>query len=149
MTVAIRQVETRDHRLWLAMRVKIYPGLDTAFHSREMTLYGGAPDKACFVAGEDNEIVGFIELSLRNVVDGCLSSPVGYVEGIYVEPRHRGRGIGGALMRHAEDWSKARGCSEMATDALIDDEQAQTFHEHVGFSETFRIVQFKRVLEQR
>ena len=96
---------------------------------------------------EGHEVpVGFVEVSLRNVVDGCLTSPVGYIEGIYVNPEQRGKGIGRALMQHAIAWIKEHGCSEMATDALADDHQAQSFHQKMDFRETYRIVQFKQEL---
>ena len=149
MTASIRPVAARDYPVWLCMRQKIYPGLSETFHRQEMRLYGKEPDKACYIAHLQDQIVAFIEVSLRNVVDGCLSSPVGYIEGIYVEPEYRGQGIGGALLRHVEAWFRTQGCSEMATDALAEDESAQRFHAHVGFTETFRIVQFKRDLDSK
>ena len=61
-----------------------------------------------------------IEVSLRNVVDGCLTSPVGYIEGIVVLPSHRSRGVAKELLEVGEDWCRARGCTEIATDAGLD-----------------------------
>lgn len=87
-----------------------------------------------------------VEVSLRNVVDGCRTSPVGYVEGIVVVPSHRGRGVGRALLARAEEWCRSNGCSEIATDAEIDNELAQHFHESMGFRETYRVVEYRKDL---
>ena len=132
------------------MRKEIYRGLDDSFHQQEIVLYQRDPSKACFLAylTDQEEPVGFIETSLRNVVDGCLSSPVGYIEGIYVAPRFRGKGIGAALVQKAIAWFQEQSCSEMATDALADDQLAQSFHRRMGFQETYRIVQFKRMIQK-
>lgn len=123
----------------------MYTGLDRAFHQQEMEIYFRDPDKTCLVActGEGT-VCGIIELSLRNVVDGCRTSPVGYIEGIYVEPAHRRQGVARLLMEHAVAWCRTHGCRELATDAELDDEAAQRFHRHMGFEETYRIVEYRK-----
>lgn len=87
-----------------------------------------------------------IEVSLRNVVDGCPTSPVGYVEGIYIDPEHRGSGLARQLLEQAEDWCRSKGCTEIATDAELDNQDAQRFHERMGFEETYRIVEYRKKL---
>jgi len=117
------------------------------FHNKEMALILQASDQTCFIIfNEKDEHIGFIELSLRNIVDECLSSPVGYIEGIYLTSCHRGLGLGRQLVEFAADWFKSKGCTEMATDAEIDNVDAQRFHQHVGFTETSRIVEYKKSL---
>jgi hypothetical protein len=76
------------------MRDALYAGLTHAFHETEMAIYHKATDKACVLAFlEDGEMpIRLMALSLQNVVDGCLSSPVGYLEGTYREPARRGKG---------------------------------------------------------
>lgn len=80
-------------------------------------------------------------------MDGCLSSPVGYIEGIYLKPEYRSAGYGRQLVARAETWFKGKGCKEMATDAEIDNLDAQKFHENLGFQEIYRIVEYKKSLE--
>lgn len=145
--LAVRPVAAGDHARWLAMRQALFDDLDDAYHTAEMALYASASDKTCLLAEAGGQCVAFAELSLRNVVDGCLSSPVGYVEGIFVVPEARGRGVSRALMAHAVAWFKEHGCSEMATDTLAGDTAAQEFHRRMGFAETYRIVQFRQPLD--
>ena len=95
---------------------------------------------------ENDKACGMIEMTLRNIVDGCLSSPVGYIEGIVVDPQFRGRGIAASLIRLAETWCRSRGCTEIGTDAEIHELESQKFHERMGFEETYRIVGYRKSL---
>lgn len=89
------------------------------------------------------EAVAFLELSLRNIVDGCESSPVAYLEGIYIEENYRQKGLGKQLTNFIKKWGIQQGCSELATDSSLEDVKAQAFHKKMGFEETERIVQFR------
>ena len=138
---------------WLRLREAVYTGLDRGFHRQEMQKFlSPGAEMHCLLAVEDRgtgskgQAIGMIELSLRNVVDGCLSSPVGYIEGIYVEPAYRGRGIARALYQHGEAWLRSHCCTELATDAEIETESAQRFHLRMGFAETYRIVEYRKPL---
>lgn len=147
MTVSVAEVQQHQFDDWLRLRDAVYTGLDRAFHQHEMEIYSRDPDKTCLVACTDEGTVcGIVELSQRNVVDGCLTSPVGYIEGIYVEPACRGQGMARLLIEHAVAWCRGRGCRELATDAELDDEAAQRFHRHMGFEETYRIVEFRKLI---
>ncbi|MEO8577085.1 MAG: GNAT family N-acetyltransferase, partial [Gemmatimonadales bacterium] len=80
------------------------------------------------------------------IADGCLSSPVGYVEAWYVDPDVRRGGHGTALMRAAEDWARERGYTEMASDALIDNVVSHQAHERIGYSEVDRVITYRKDL---
>ena len=102
---------------------------------------------ATLVADEGGEVVGFAEVSLRrDYVNGCETSPVGFLEGIYVRPRRRRRGIAAALVAAAERWARAAGCRELASDALLDNLASHRFHLGCGFAETERVVYFRKRL---
>ena len=148
MNILIQEVDKKHFPEWCQMRDGLFTGLDDNFHQQEMSLIFDAKDRTCFMAyNNNNEPIGFIELSLRNLVDGCLSSPVGYIEGIYLQPKYRNAGMGRQLVNWAETWFKKKGCVEMATDAELDNLDSQKFHEGIGFQETYRIVQYKKSLE--
>ncbi len=89
---------------------------------------------------------GFIYLALRTFAEGATTSPVGYIEGIYIKPPYRHSGIGRSLVDAGEAWSREQGCREMASDADQSNEGSQQFHLAVGFSEVSRIVCYRKEL---
>jgi aminoglycoside 6'-N-acetyltransferase I len=100
-----------------------------------------------FVAEVDGVVVGFIEVGLRSHADGCdTRRPVGFIEGWYVEPSHRGSALGRALMCAAEQWARSQGCHELASDTWIDHESSQRAHEALGFVVVDRCVNFRKAL---
>jgi aminoglycoside 6'-N-acetyltransferase I len=86
-------------------------------------------------------------LSLRPYVDGCDSSPVPFIEGWYVAPEARRTGVGGTLVRAAEAWAIAQGYSEMASDALLDNDVSHWAHASLGFEEVERAIRFRKSLK--
>jgi aminoglycoside 6'-N-acetyltransferase I len=100
-----------------------------------------------FVAEENGELIGFIEVGLRSIADGCdPARAVGYLEGWYVDSSHRGKGVGAALVHAAEEWSRAQGCTEIASDTWIDNEGSQRAHEALGFEVVDRVVNYRKPL---
>ncbi len=74
-----------------------------------MKLFLGGDTKECFLAmTEAGDVCGMVEVSLRNIVDGCLTSPVAYIESIYVDPEFRGTGIARQLLVRAEHWCRSK-----------------------------------------
>lgn len=100
----------------------------------------------CLLAEVDGRVVGFAEVGLRAYAEDCLTSPVGYLEGIYVIETERGRGVGRALVAAGEQWARAKGCTEMASDRELANEPSGLFHEALGYQEVERIVCFKKAL---
>src|ERR1700679_2362200 len=100
----------------------LWPDGPLAEHQEEaQAILAGSPPSpmplVVFAAEADSEVIGFIEVGLRSHADGCdTRHPVGFIEGWYVEPAHRGRGVGRALMRVAEQWALSQGCHELASD---------------------------------
>lgn len=130
--------------IWQRMRRMLYHDLDIEFDEQEMdAITKDVDNRASFIAYVEETPIGMLELSLRNFVDGCLSSPVAYLEGIFIEENARGKGYGKRMIDYALLWAKSRGCTEMATDAEIQNIDAQKFHKKVGFRETYRVVNYK------
>ncbi len=72
--------------------------------------------------------------------------PVGYLEGIYVLPGFRGRGVAKMLLNACEEWARDKGCREFASDCELDNTDSLAFHLAVGFREANRIICFARKL---
>ena len=133
-------VSAENERDWAALCAALWPD-----HCAESWVQrraeGEHPFEYLCCCGQ--EAVAFISLSLRrDHVEGTHSSPVGYVEGIYVKPGHRGRGIAKELVDHAKGWARQRGCTELASDCEIGNAGSRAFHNGVGFREANTIVCF-------
>lgn len=103
---------------------------------------------AVFIARDDaaDAPIGFAEVSLREYAEGCLTSPVGYLEGWFVVDRARRRGVGGALVEACERWAASKGCSEFASDAELDNLVSLDAHEALGFEAVADIRCFRKSL---
>jgi aminoglycoside 6'-N-acetyltransferase I len=111
-------------------------------------LVEGCSDGYAILVAQDpaGGLCGFAEVGLRGYAEGCDSSPVGYLEGIWVDPDLRRSDVGRALVRRAEEWAREKGCAEFASDALVENESSLAFHRALGFEEVERIVCFRRRL---
>lgn len=103
----------------------------------------GSKQEDLFLAKEGENYIGFIYLNLRHdYVEGSDSSPVAYIEGIYVRPAWQGSGIGRQLVEFGAQWGKTKGASEYASDAELNNLGSIAFHQKLGFAITNRIVCF-------
>jgi len=92
-------------------------------------------------------IVGFLEAGLRSHAEGCdTSHSVGYVEGWYVDPVYRRKGVGAQLLAEAEAWARTQGCREMASDTWPENIISQRVHQTLGFEEAGRSVNYRKRL---
>jgi aminoglycoside 6'-N-acetyltransferase I len=95
----------------------------------------------------EGKTAGFVEAALRmDYVNGCVSSPVVFLEGIYVEPWARRQGAARSLVEAVETWGRTQGCSEFASDALLENSDSHSMHRGLGFEETERVVYFRKSL---
>ena len=106
------------------------------------------PDAAFFLAFDGETPVGFAQCQLRrDYVEGTESTPVGYLEGIFVAKGYRRQGIARTLLRAGENWSKEQGCSEFASDCELTNTESLMFHLKLGFLEANRIICFTKKLQ--
>ena len=136
---------------WLDMRSSLWPEESIEGHRRSAEEFFRGdrrePAEVLIASDADGAAVGFTELSIRNIVDGCTSDRVGYLEGWYVAPHARRRGIGRALVDAAQNWARKQGCTEFASDSVIDNAASLAAHHALGFEETSRVCNFRKDLK--
>jgi len=143
----IRLATTADVEALAALRFALWPNEPHARRRAEDRVARSDPLVETFVATEQGEVVGFAEVSLRSdYVNGCETSPVAFLEGIFVRPEWRRHGFGRALVAAVERWGRERGCTELGSDALLDNDLSHRFHDGAGFAEAERVVYFRKPL---
>ncbi len=131
------------------MRMALWPHSGDGVHAAEIAgLIEDAGETVNLIArGADGRALGFAEASLRrDYVNGCKTSPVAFLEGIFVTPEARGTGVARALIEAVEAWGREQGCTEFASDARLENTASHGMHKALGFAETQRVVFFRKVL---
>ena len=104
-------------------------------------------ETACFIKYAEDKPIAFAQCQLRHdYVEGTESSPVGYLEGIFVSEEYRKHGYAAVLLSECEKWAKEKGCSEFASDCELDNTDSFRFHVALGFEEANRIICFRKDL---
>ncbi len=134
---------------WIALRHALWPEAPEQDHRSDVQamLWEQKEAIALLVRLPDGTVAGFAEAALRHdYVNGCSTSPVAFLEGIYVLPEHRRQGLARLLCRAVEDWARHLGCREFASDVLLDNTASQAMHAALGFEETERVVYYRKAL---
>ena len=150
MTAVAIEVAGRSHMVeWAALRGQLWPDASPAEHAMEIeaALADRAGRKATLVAIGSAGTLGFIEASLRtDHVNGCETTPVAFIEGLYVRSNSRDQGVATRLCEAVAAWGRERGCRELASDTDLENVDSQAFHLAIGFEETERVVFFRKRL---
>jgi aminoglycoside 6'-N-acetyltransferase I len=147
--IKIAPAEAGDAPDWTAMRTALWPSGGNGEHAAEIAeILADAGETINLIArNADGVALGFAEAALRrDYVNGCKTSPVAFLEGIFVTPEARGQGVARALVGAVEDWAREQGCTECASDAALENSVSHNMHRALGFAETQRVVFFKKML---
>lgn len=105
-------------------------------------------DGVIFIADEKGKLIGFAQCQLRyDYVEGADSSPVGYLEGIFVKKEYRNNGYAKLLLQECEKWAILKGCFEFASDCELNNDNSLSFHLNAGFTEANRLICFTKKLK--
>ena len=143
----IRKATDRDSHILAEMAVQMWDS--HGVNELETEFLGTLNDEqSAFFIKYVNELpVGFAQCGLRiDYVEGTESSPVGYLEGIFVKEEYRKNGYAKELLGACEMWAKEIGCSEFASDCELDNIGSFKFHMAMGFDEANHIICFKKKL---
>lgn len=147
--VEIRAVRKDDTDAWGRLRTSLWPDCPAEENAREAQAYFAGGDlKLVLLAFASKNAIGFAEISERNIVDGCDDGPAAYLEGWYVDPDHRHKGIGKALIAAASNWASEQGYNWLGSDVELHNTVSQTAHNALGFEETGRVITYRRSVAQ-
>jgi aminoglycoside 6'-N-acetyltransferase I len=158
--IHIRPAVGDDAGQWIGLRAALWPDETGAEHTAAVARFFDEPGmrlgdipEAVFVAElpgrSAHRLIGFAELSRRPYAEGCTTSPVGFLEGWYVVPEYRRRGVGRKLVAAAEQWARGLGCREFASDTTVENTASAAAHGALGFEEVEIIRCFRKSLGPR
>lgn len=141
----IRKANIKDAAAISRLACQLWPDHPPEDMEEEFRELLSGPDAAVFLAEGEGQAIGFAQCQLRrDYVEGTDSSPVGYLEGIFVREEYRRRGIAKELLRACEDWAGEQGCAEFASDCELENYESFRFHLALGFLEAGRIICFTK-----
>lgn len=149
--VRIRPAKPDDAAAWLHLRSCLWPDGPEAKHRKEIDSYSAGslprrPWAVLLAEDRDGQIIGLVELSLRPYAEGCHTMPVAYLEGLFVAPEFRRKGTGRSLVLAAEAWGRSQDCTELASDAVPDNDVSVATHMSLGFTDVGTIRCFRKQL---
>ena len=147
MSYQIRRATAEDKPEWLRMRQGLWPEAPIEYLDYDLDEILADGEQAVFVAAAaDGSLVAFIEAGMRSHVEGCETSPVGYIEAWYVDEHVRGQKLGKEMVRTAENWAREKGMAEMASDTWLENQASIAAHIKMGYDEAERLVHFVKKL---
>ncbi len=99
------------------------------------------PDYQLYLCEHDGRLAGTFALLIMDNLGEC-GTPSGIVEDVVVEPGYRRRGVGRAMMEHALEICRQKGCYKMMLSSNLHRTGAHAFYESLGFEKhgySFRI----------
>jgi aminoglycoside 6'-N-acetyltransferase I len=129
MEFTVRQMGANDWAIWAEMRAVLWPD-EAPQADAEMIdeLLGDGDVWGLIAEATDRTAIGFAEIAVRKYANGCDTRPVAFLEGVWVKPQFRRRGIGTRLVAHAEKFIAERGFRELGSDTQIDNHASQAAH---------------------
>lgn len=106
--------------------------LPLADAERVFARFAQYPDYTLYVAELERQVVGTFALLIMDNL-GHLGARSGVIEEVAVEPARQGQGIGRAMMAHALDICRGKGCYKVALSSNLKRANAHAFYESLGF----------------
>jgi len=146
MDITTRRITQEDKAEWLRMRKGIWPEAPDEYLDFDMDEILASDNDMVIFACIEGRPIGLTETKIRDYGEGCETSPVGYLEGWFVQEEYRGKGVVSIMTKVAEDWVREKGCTEMASDTWLDNEPSIRAHVKMGYNEAERLVHFVKQL---
>ncbi len=147
MQAIIKKATIEDAKTVAGLAIKMWKSHTMEELTEEFSDYICQGNCVVVLAILDDCAIGFAQCGLRNdYVEGTYTSPVGYLEGIFVEEAYRKNGLAKEMLDACQKWAKEQGCTEFASDCELVNEDSLKFHLKMGFEEANRIICFTKKL---
>ena len=141
----IYQAKPNDSYIVAQLAIKLFKDNDIDSLNKEFIDIINNENNRVFIYILDNKPIGFAQCGLRyDYVEGTSSSPVGYLEGVYIEEQYRKNGYARQLVESCIQFSKEKNAKEFASDCELDNTASLLFHKALGFEEVNRVICFKK-----
>jgi len=143
--MSIINADVSNLKEWAEMSVLLFPELTFEEAFAECKEWLTVRKEIGVLYQKDDKYIGFMNVSIRNdYVNGTETSPVVFIEAIYVRPEYQRHGIGRELIEYAENFAREKGIKEIASDCYIDNDSSEMFHKSCGFIEKERVICFAK-----
>ena len=141
----IKKADINDAGILAGLAIQMWDDHDISQLTDEFRELVQSKDAVCFIKYDESRPIAFAQCQLRHdYVEGTNSSPVGYLEGIFVLKEYRKKGHAAQLLAECEKWAKEKGCNEFASDCELDNVDSLKFHMSLGFEEANQIICFRK-----
>jgi aminoglycoside 6'-N-acetyltransferase I len=143
----VRDAVAADIPRWAAMRAALWPDADALELAEDLPAALDDETLWNFILLDDAEhAVGFAEVQLRTMFDGCPVAPYPHIEGIWIDAAHRRTGAARQLLTVIEERARERGHDRIGSDVELDNLGSQAWHEACGFAEEARTILYSKPL---
>lgn len=143
----VRKADLEDVKILAKLAVQMWDENTVQGLEEEFADIIPRKDAAIYLKLVDGAVIGFAQCQLRHdYVEGTDSSPVGYLEGIFIIKKYRRSGYAKELLKECEAWALGQGCTEFASDCELDNQDSLAFHIRMGFEEAGRVICFTKKL---
>lgn len=91
-----------------------------------------SPHNYIYIAVENEEIIGFVTFSIRNVVR--YPKPIAELDELFVSAAHRKKGLGKLFMQTVEEKAKELDCYRLYIESSYRHKSAHSFYESIGYT---------------
>ena len=143
----VRPAESSDIPVWAALRARLWPDADAAELAGELPAMLADPALWNFILIDDRaRIIGFAEVQLRTMFDGCPVAPYPHIEGIWIDADHRRAGGARRLLTAIEARARQGNYARIGSDVELDNPGSQAWHTRCGFEEEARVILYSKPL---
>lgn len=150
MNLVITKAEEKDALTVAKLAIQMWEDNVLEELAGELAGIINSPEGVVFLGKAEGQAIGFAQCQLRHdYVEGTETSPVGYLEGIFIEENYRKKGYAKQLLAACEGWAMEQGCTEFASDCELDNTESLKFHLGLGFEEANRVICFTKRLDSK